>query len=321
MDADRLFDTLLDEAQQYVVTDGDLCHVYDPYFDLKRCRVTAEVCKAMLRAGRGSETTDGMIRWLASRQNPDGSWNELHPRYSRPSALATAFGGEAFLLEKAASGLTGEQEARLKKAARYVRGAETAPGRFRKSEKYLSDYLNVDASCGAFLARYGHDCGDAASLEAATRAALNCVAFQAPDGAYPYTTAEGGAPERYPLDMHLMAELRQRGFEVGVHGLRHDGKLFDLRSGFMQRAKSINGYLQAWNAKGFRAELMHRQPEWMQALDIDRDGELSATEIANASTALGTLDKNGDGKVSREELGPPPPPPPAPQSQPSPTAE
>lgn len=45
----------------------------------------------------------------------------------------------------------------------------------------------------------------------------------------------------------------------------------------------------------------------MQAVDTDDDGELSAEDLANASQALKKLDKNGDGKVSRDELRPQPP--------------
>jgi hypothetical protein len=52
----------------------------------------------------------------------------------------------------------------------------------------------------------------------------------------------------------------------------------------------------------------HRPPmPIMTALDANADGELDATEIANASTALKTLDKNNDGMLSVEELMPPPP--------------
>lgn len=40
------------------------------------------------------------------------------------------------------------------------------------------------------------------------------------------------------------------------------------------------------------------------ALDTDKDGTISATEIANASKALLTLDKNGDGVLSTEEFRP-----------------
>ncbi len=42
----------------------------------------------------------------------------------------------------------------------------------------------------------------------------------------------------------------------------------------------------------------------MVALDKDRDGELSRDEIADAPKALKTLDKNGDGILSHEELRP-----------------
>ena len=42
----------------------------------------------------------------------------------------------------------------------------------------------------------------------------------------------------------------------------------------------------------------------MDALDTDKDGELSAEEIANAATALKTLDKDGNGKLTEDELRP-----------------
>lgn len=45
----------------------------------------------------------------------------------------------------------------------------------------------------------------------------------------------------------------------------------------------------------------------IRALDTDRDHEISAAELANASVALRTLDKNGDGVISADELHPPRP--------------
>src|SRR6185312_1082701 len=40
------------------------------------------------------------------------------------------------------------------------------------------------------------------------------------------------------------------------------------------------------------------------ALDADHDGEISSVEIANAPTALKTLDRNGDGQITNDEVMP-----------------
>jgi hypothetical protein len=43
------------------------------------------------------------------------------------------------------------------------------------------------------------------------------------------------------------------------------------------------------------------------ALDVNHDGVIDADEIANAPAALKALDKNGDGKLTQDELRPPRP--------------
>jgi Ca2+-binding EF-hand superfamily protein len=42
----------------------------------------------------------------------------------------------------------------------------------------------------------------------------------------------------------------------------------------------------------------------MSALDVNHDGVIDASEIANASAALKTLDKNGDGQLTLDEIYP-----------------
>jgi hypothetical protein len=78
-------------------------------------------------------------------------------------------------------------------------------------------------------------------------------------------------PERYPIDRGVIDELRRRGFEVGIHDLNHDGKLFSSRPRFSRRAHRINQHLRSFGADGFRAALTHRNPEWMQELDLVYD--------------------------------------------------
>lgn len=93
-----------------------------------------------------------------------------------------------------------------------------------------------------------------------------------------YRSSFNFVPERYAQDDRLMGQLRERGFEVGVHGLRHDGHLFASRSRFQRRARRINRYLEDWRAAGFRSPLTHRNPHWMQALDIEYDASFFDTD-------------------------------------------
>jgi peptidoglycan/xylan/chitin deacetylase (PgdA/CDA1 family) len=78
-------------------------------------------------------------------------------------------------------------------------------------------------------------------------------------------------PERYPLNRALARDLRDRGFEIGIHGLKHDGKLFSSHDRFRRRAGRINAHLKDLGAVGFRSPFTHRHPEWMQALEIEYD--------------------------------------------------
>ena len=54
---------------------------------------------------------------------------------------------------------------------------------------------------------------------------------------------------------------------------------------------------------GFGRGGMMRSPAF-QALDADRDGVISASELANAPAALKVLDRNGDGKLTEDEVRP-----------------
>jgi peptidoglycan/xylan/chitin deacetylase (PgdA/CDA1 family) len=78
-------------------------------------------------------------------------------------------------------------------------------------------------------------------------------------------------PYKYPVDRGLVRDLQDRGFEIGVHGYNHDGKLFTSRRMFDSRVAAINRALQTFDAVGFRAPMVHRNLEWLQSLNIDYD--------------------------------------------------
>jgi hypothetical protein len=98
------------------------------------------------------------------------------------------------------------------------------------------------------------------------------------DAKYGFRSSFNFVPERYRIDRGVLTELTARGFEVGVHGLKHDGRLYSSRDEFERRAQKINGYLADWGAVGFRSPLVHRQPEWMQGLNIEYDASFFDTD-------------------------------------------
>ena len=82
----------------------------------------------------------------------------------------------------------------------------------------------------------------------------------------------------YRVTPELRAELAREGFEVGVHDLRHDGKLFWQRADFSATARSINGYLSAWGARGFRSGFMLHDRECLHELEIEYDASTFDTD-------------------------------------------
>ena len=75
----------------------------------------------------------------------------------------------------------------------------------------------------------------------------------------------------YNVPSELREELASHGFEVGIHDLRHDGRLFASRREFSRKAMRINGYLRDWNATGFRSGFMLHKLDWLHELDIQYD--------------------------------------------------
>lgn len=78
-------------------------------------------------------------------------------------------------------------------------------------------------------------------------------------------------PYKYRIDNGFLADLKQRGHEIGVHGYNHDGRLFESQRTFRRRTGPINRALEQFRSSGFRAPMVHRNLNWLQALEIDYD--------------------------------------------------
>lgn len=85
-------------------------------------------------------------------------------------------------------------------------------------------------------------------------------------------------PERYKVSTELRHWLRENGFEVGVHDLKHDGSLFSSQKSFIEQSPRINHYIREWDSKGFRAGAMHHNLEWIGRLDINYDASTFDTD-------------------------------------------
>jgi hypothetical protein len=82
----------------------------------------------------------------------------------------------------------------------------------------------------------------------------------------------------YEVSQQLREDLVKNGFEVGVHDLRHDGKLYWTREIFSKNARRINHYLKEWNATGFRSGFMLHELEWLHELNIRYDASTFDTD-------------------------------------------
>jgi peptidoglycan/xylan/chitin deacetylase (PgdA/CDA1 family) len=78
-------------------------------------------------------------------------------------------------------------------------------------------------------------------------------------------------PYKYQIDTGLVKDLQARGFEIGIHGYNHDGQLYSSRKVFDRRAVEINKAIKKYGAVGFRSPMVHRNLNWLQALEIEYD--------------------------------------------------
>ena len=76
---------------------------------------------------------------------------------------------------------------------------------------------------------------------------------------------------RYEVPESYLESIRNRGFEVNVQDLNHDGHLFRSKKEFLARAVKINEYRTKFKAEGFRSAILYRRQEWFDTLDFSYD--------------------------------------------------
>jgi hypothetical protein len=82
----------------------------------------------------------------------------------------------------------------------------------------------------------------------------------------------------YETPSWLRSFLTDRGFEIGVHDLHHDGTLYRSKAEFSAAAKRINEHLRHWQATGFRSAFMFHNLEWLKELSVLYDASTFDTD-------------------------------------------
>jgi hypothetical protein len=85
-------------------------------------------------------------------------------------------------------------------------------------------------------------------------------------------------PRRYEIDPSCVSDLLDAGFEVGVHGMYHDGRDVESWSIWQERLPLAYEAAERWDAVGFRSAASHRNHDWMGSLKFDYDSSWPDTD-------------------------------------------
>ena len=91
--------------------------------------------------------------------------------------------------------------------------------------------------------------------------------------------------KRYRVSKSTLSRMRDKGCEINVHDLNHDGHLYRNRSEFLRRVEKINEYGRDYGASGFRSAVLYRNLDWYDALDFSYD--MSVPNIGNLDPQRG----------------------------------
>ncbi|MCR4432382.1 MAG: DUF354 domain-containing protein, partial [Tepidanaerobacteraceae bacterium] len=78
-------------------------------------------------------------------------------------------------------------------------------------------------------------------------------------------------PEGYKSEPELRELIKSQGFGLGVHGLTHEGRVFQNRKKFERALPKINQYLADWSTAVFSSPSMLGNLDWISQLNIECD--------------------------------------------------
>ena len=101
--------------------------------------------------------------------------------------------------------------------------------------------------------------------------------LRGPERARGYHSSWNFVGGRYQVAGETVRSLQDDGCEIGVHGLRHDGR--DLAAGLIdERLPAMWKHAGRWNAVGFRSPATHRDWELMHRLGFEYDSSYTDTD-------------------------------------------
>jgi peptidoglycan/xylan/chitin deacetylase (PgdA/CDA1 family) len=82
----------------------------------------------------------------------------------------------------------------------------------------------------------------------------------------------------YEIDWKVIERLRARGFEIGAHGLAHDGRMFRSWEDFQQCKVRLEELASEHQMIGYRGPSTLRNPKWIAAMNFEYDSSFADTD-------------------------------------------
>lgn len=83
---------------------------------------------------------------------------------------------------------------------------------------------------------------------------------------------------QFPIDWKCLERLRARGFEIGAHGLAHDGRMFRTPEDFEECRAQLERIAAEHGLRGYRGPSTLRNAKWIGTMSFEYDSSFSDTD-------------------------------------------